>query len=193
MSKLKNKRLYIVVALLLCAASVSASFAIFSSWKTAENNLYVGHNEIEIEEDFAPPPELGQDTTFRKTVKVRNTGNVPCYVRVFADFSDSEVRDVAQFSADGETFMSVGDYQAAIRERDWVYDPDTSYYYYTVPVQPGDATPVLFHSVQVKFPNEQSVREFRIIVSAESIQTADADGVEIDDYAEAWKTFLSEH
>ena len=186
MSKFRNKRIYIVVALLLCAASVSASFAIFSSWKTAENNLYVGHNEIEIEEEFEPPSELKQDTQFKKEVKVRNTGNVPCYVRVFADFSDSEVRDVAEFSADGETFMSVGDYQAAIRERGWAYDPDTGYYYYTVPVQPGDATPVLFHSVQVHFERESDIREFRIIVSAESIQTADEDGVEIDDYAAAW-------
>lgn len=192
MRKLRNKRLYAVLALLLCIVSVSASFALFSSWKTAENNLSVGHNEIEVVEDFDPPPKLEQDTTFRKTVQVRNTGNVPCYVRVFADFSDSEIRDVALFSADGATFSPVADYQANLPQG-WVYDKNTNYYYYTVPVQPGEATPALFHSVQVKFPNEQSVREFQIIVSADSIQTAGADGVEIGNYKTAWETFLSEH
>lgn len=192
MSKLRNKRLYIVLALLLCIASVSASFALFSSWKTATNNLSVGHNEIEVVEEFDPPPKLEKDTTFQKIVKVKNTGNVPCYVRVFADFSDSEIRDIAKFSADGDNFVSVDKYQDNLPEG-WVYDKGTSYYYYMSPVQPDEETPALFHSVQVVFPSEQSVREFQVIVSADSIQTAGADGAEIDNYKTAWETFLSKH
>lgn len=187
-----NKRLCVVLAVLLCIASVSVSFALFSSWKTAENNLKVGHNEIEIEEDFVPPSKLEPDTTFKKAVKVSNTGSVPCYIRVFADFSDSEIRDIAKFSADGISFMPAADYQANLPDG-WAYDADTCYYYYTSPVQPGEATPVLFHSVNVTFPNEESVREFRIIVSADSIQTAGSDGAEIDNYKTAWETFLAEH
>lgn len=181
------------LVLILClAASVSASYALFSSWKTAENNLSVGSNEIEIEEDFVPPSKLEPDTTFRKTVRVKNTGSVPCYVRVFADFSDSEIRDIAMFSSDGTNFLPVPDYQANL-PAGWVYDESTCYYYYTEPVQPGESTQALFHSVNVKFPNEQSVREFRIIVTADSVQAAGSDGVGIDDYAAAWAGFLSEH
>lgn len=192
MSKLRNKRLYAVLALLLCIASVSASFALFSSWKTATNNLSVGHNEVEIEEDFDPPAKLEKDTTFQKIVKVKNTGNVPCYVRIFADFSDSEIRDIAKFSADGSNFLPVSEYQANL-PTGWTYDASTSYYYYTSPIQPDEETPALFHSVQVVFPNEQSIREFQVIVSADSIQTAGADGAEIGNYKTAWETFLSKH
>lgn len=192
MRKLRNKRLYAVLALLLCIASVSASFALFSSWKTATNNLSVGHNEVEIEEDFDPPAKLKQDTTFRKTVQVKNTGNIPCYVRVFAEFSDSEIKKIAKFSADGKSFSSVLEYQAN-PPTGWTYDASTSYYYYTSPIQPGGETPPLFHSIQVVFPNEQSVREFQVIVTADSIQTAGSDGAEIGNYRTAWETFLSKH
>lgn len=192
MRKPGNKRLYIVLALLLCIASVSASFALFSSWKTATNNLSVGHNEIEAVEEFDPPPKLEKDTTFRKTVQVRNTGNVPCYVRVFAEFSDSEIKKIARFSADGKSFTSVSEYQKN-PPKGWVYDASTSYYYYTSPVQPGEETPALFHSVRVVFPNEQSVREFQVIVTADSIQTAGSDGAEINNYKTAWDTFLATH
>lgn len=192
MSKLRNKRLYAVLALLLCIVSVSASFALFSSWKTATNNLSVGHNEIEVVEEFDPPPKLEKDTKFQKTVKVKNTGNVPCYVRVFAEFSDSEIKKIASFSADGKSFTSVSEYQKN-PPKGWVYDASTSYYYYTKPVQPDEETPALFHSIQVVFPNEQSVREFQVIVTADSIQTAGSDGAEIGNYRTAWETFLSKH
>lgn len=36
------------------------------------------------------------ENIYKKRVAVKNTGTVPCYVRVYAGFSDSAVEDVSQ-------------------------------------------------------------------------------------------------
>lgn len=44
-----------------------------------------------------PPKEMQQgENIYKKRVAVKNTGTVPCYVRVYAGFSDSAVEDVSQ-------------------------------------------------------------------------------------------------
>lgn len=98
---MKNKP-YIVlglVALLVACLGVIVAYAYFTDEGKKTNDFIVGRNSIEIIEDFQPPSELIEgDNIFIKEVQVENTGNVDCYVRVFADFSDSTVKDSAYLS-----------------------------------------------------------------------------------------------
>ncbi len=59
--------------------------------ETAKNNLNVGYADVSIVETFNEPSELIMSNTIAKEVRVQNKGTVPAFVRVYAEFSDSEL------------------------------------------------------------------------------------------------------
>lgn len=132
-------------------------------------------------------------------MEVKNTGTVPCYVRVYVAFSDSSVADVSELSPDGSSFFSAESYADHLPEH-WTYieEPDDAelggYYYYTEPVAAGKTTDALFKKVKTTFQTAADVQDYEIIVYAESVQTADKDGAEFtgsDPWKQAWTEFLS--
>ena len=94
-----NKKLAGIIAGTLCLITIGGIAAYLTSTKTLRNTITVGHNEIDIIETFEPPAALIPGTTFRKEVSVKNTGPVPCYVRVTIipndDISLLKEKDVA--------------------------------------------------------------------------------------------------
>ena len=210
--KRKLKIIGIITALVLVfAVSVATTVAYFSDKDSMVNKFTVGNNTIEITEDFNPPNELTQgDNVFKKAVKISNTGNVPCYVRAFFDFSDSAIKDNAYlsaekkstFNADDRDWIAANAYYANLPEG-WVYIPldDAKdallggYCYYVYPVQPGEETAYLFQSVNVHFEQAENVKDFEIIVTADSVQITDKDGVSFEEsgkggWKAAWNEFL---
>lgn len=207
--KRKTKIMLIALALVLVSlASVTAVYAYLSDKGTKENKFTVGNNSVEIEEDFTPPPEMHQgDNRFLKKVRVANTGNVPCYVRVFFDFSDSEVKDHAKISGSEATkgnldsldWYSYAEYVEKHLPEGWVYIPVSEdsllggYFYYTKPLPVGGKTPYLFQAVNAIFEFETDVTDFEIIITTDSIQLTDKDGKEFEEpnaYQKAWTEFL---
>lgn len=209
----KTKKIIIIAALaVLVIASIVAIYAYLADRGEKENNFTVGNNTVEIDEEFNPPPELKEgNNPFVKKVCVKNTGNVPCYVRVFFEFSDSKVKETAKISADEYekyndgsdnydelAWYSYEEYKENLPEG-WVYIPaeDDSllggYFYYTKPLEVGESTPYLFRAVNAYFENESDVTDFEIIITTDSIQVTDKYGVEFtgtDAYKNAWKEFL---
>ena len=57
------------------------------------NELSPGNVKVEITEDFAAPKELVPGAVIKKDVKVENTGNNPCAVRVFVSYSSSAAKN----------------------------------------------------------------------------------------------------
>ena len=188
------------LASMICLAAIGGTVALFRAKSALNNQLSVGYNTITITEDFTPPKEMtAGENTYKKNVKVKNTGTVPCYVRVYAAFSDSSVADVSELSPDGSSFFSAGSYAEHLPEH-WTYIEESDdaelggYYYYTEPVAAGKTTDALFKKVKTTFQTAEDVQDYEIIVYAESVQTADKDGAEFtgsDPWKQAWTEFLS--
>lgn len=171
---------------LLCAMSVSRIYAYLTYAEEKVNVLEVGYNEISIREEFSPPPSLTQgrnDTV--KQVRIENTGSVPCYTRVFMDFSDNAAADCSVLSADGSTYYELADFRQHLNEG-WTYvestgptDPIGGYYYYTEPLQPGEETTKLLSALQTTFADLRDVIPFNVYIYAESVQLPDENADEI--------------
>lgn len=187
-------------AAMICLTAVGGTAALFRAKSIINNQLSVGYNTITIKEDFTPPKEMNTgENTYKKNVEVKNTGTVPCYVRVYVAFSDSNVAGVSELSPDGSSFFSAESYADHLPEH-WTYieEPDDAelggYYYYTEPVAAGKTTDALFEKVKTTFQTAADVQDYEIIVYAESVQTADKDGAEFtgsDPWKQAWTEFLS--
>lgn len=180
---------------------IGATDAYLASHSSKQNNYTVGKNEISIDEKF-DPVTAQQNMTYTKDVTVSNTGDVPCYVRVFLQFSDSDVRDVSQVSRDGNTFETWDDF-VKDTSGSWKYIASSTdktlggYFYYTKPLQPGESTSSLLKTVKTDFASADDVKPYDVIVYSESVQTVspDADGhwtdqtQEADNYQTVWKSY----
>ncbi|MCR5072901.1 MAG: hypothetical protein K6A39_03585 [Clostridiales bacterium] len=190
------RRMAGIAALTVIAAGGAAGTkAYLTDQEKSVNAMNPGINEIRITEEF-PDPEIGEgENRYVKTVSVMNTGNTDCYVRVFADFDDEDIRESSLLSPDGETFYEAGEYRYHLPEG-WVYADDERldpYYYCTQPIAPGESTPVLFAEAETVFETAESVRPFDISVYAESVQVSDRYGepFEGDDaWLQAWCEYL---
>lgn len=221
---MKRKNVIIIAAASVC---LLASFCIYfsaaylvSSPAGADNEIIIGYDKIEVEEDFDPPDEQKSDEAvcYKKKVTIKNTGDTPCYVRVFADFSSSEIRSLSAFSYDQADDGSPQDktyYSAEMRKENgyfieevskesnpnkgWVYvteieDADIGgYYYYTKILAEGEETPPLFTYVKTDYSGNKEAQQYDLIVYSESVQIVTKDGSSAtgeDRYKEVWKDYL---
>ncbi len=212
---------------LLALAAVGVTLAYFTSERSATNTITIGTNTIAVEEDFTPPSELQAGLNrYQKKVTIRNTGTTDAYIRVYAEFSDSDIAACSFIAATPPTSvsgiasgmeltdvtreMSAAGYSShdvfwsdSCPAEDWVYISASEtgddallggYFYYTKAVSPGYSTAALMDTVATYFADASDIKDYDIIVYAESVQTADKDGKTFtgdDAYKQAWKEFLS--
>lgn len=207
---------HLVLAVTVGSAALLASgllvSAYFASLSTRDNELTIADNVVEISESFSPPEsQTTGDNIFQKDVSVTNTGPSPCYVRIYADFSDSFVRSRSYFSDSTDenhlTFYSArrllddSDDLTTFPEyvnsgSDWVFVPEDSgtslagYYYYTKPLPIGGTTPSLFRYVKTVNPTEDDIDTYDILVYSESTQLTDINGTPYENYEAAWTDYL---
>lgn len=190
----KNKvfRALAIVLAVALALAVGTASAYLVSARFAENKLGIGSNEIQVQEDFKPPKEMTVgDNAYTKTVAVRNTGTVPCYIRVYVGFSDGEAESRSSLSPDGgSSYYSVADYRNHL-PAGWTVNGDDGYYYYTEVVNPGASTAPLFTNVNTTFESAEAIHQYNIFVYAESVQIIDSVGNEAESALAAWSEFLS--
>lgn len=182
------KKRKIILAAASCLAIISASFGITYAYlisdKTVVNEFTVGENTIEIEEKFDPPPEIKFNEPFTKEVRIKNTGNIECYVRARVEFSDSFAEEYSEL-----------DYRTK-PDDPWIYNAIDGYYYYKELLPPyqklsdketAGITDCLFSQVTIKNKaggetiTEDNLVNFDIMVYAESCEKGSA-----EDYKEAW-------
>lgn len=218
-----KKSMPLLCVIALVSLSVSGMIAYFTYKMTNNNTITIGENTIEISEEFAPPKELKQGiNVYKKQVKIENTGLTKAFVRVYAAFSDSSVADKSFIAASKPTEIIYLDDDADFDtvvvptmddagykksdvfwkengpSNDWIYIPDTDatlggYFYYTKKVAPGESTSELIDTVATYFEEASDIADYELIVYAESVQTADKNGIEFDDadYKEAWTEYLT--
>lgn len=195
---MKKKRLIIPIVLVTMIVIALTAYAYLKDNGGLQNKVSIGENTVGIDENFEPPKELKSgDNIFKKEIQIENTGNIECYVRVFLDFSDSTVKDAAQMQAteDGP-YINAAEYEKNPPDG-WAYIPISEnetlggYYYYKEPIQPGETTNLLLNQVKVRFDSDADIKDFDIIVSADSVQTKNKDGKAFDDYESCWNEYMT--
>jgi predicted ribosomally synthesized peptide with SipW-like signal peptide len=177
--------LCIVFALAVLAASFGVTYAYLADSEGRRNSFTVGETIIEVIEDYQPPEQLAPGVSFTKKPWVENTGNLPCYVRMRADFSDSQMQKLCE--------------PLDIDTADWAYNDADGYYYYKHLLLPGKSTSALFTTVTVKQTITENgtertleavdMQDFDILVYAEAKQHVDHEGDHpAEEYRTVWKT-----
>ena len=180
-SNKKRRNAFIVGITVLClAVGIIIAYLLIDRSKT--NTVVVGKGDADITEIFEKPPKLEEGANiYQKTVQISNTGENPCFVRVYMAFSDTSIEKISWFyKADsGETIKNApaedsAKWKAAANisdwlPEDWVYDPD-GYFYYTKPVDKGEVTQPLITWVKTVFGSD-NIKPYDILVYAETVQT----------------------
>lgn len=203
----KKKAIAAGAAAVMLAGAAGIVAAYFSAADDEPNLATVGEDTISIVESFDPPEQTHDPFRYRKLVKIKNTGSVPCYIRARLEFSDSDIQSYASFSADESDPPAEGSFYSADKSKEnpyiehlpngWVYinergdgDPTEGYYYYTSPVQPEKATDALISWVKMSYPEGAEIQAHDLYVYSESVQTIDpATGAAYDGWKAAWNSF----
>lgn len=218
---LRNKKLIIICAcalgvVLLC---VGVTLAYLGAAQKKENQVNVGVGNVSItESQWSEPSTRAMENSDAKDVKVTNTGTVPCFVRVYMEFSDSEVADVASVTDGNNTESTWAAFKTTLAgttntaPNAWKYvtgdsnDKLNGYFYYTSPVASGSSTSELIRSVKTDYngdnntdSNIDKIKAYDIIVYSETVQTIGTDGTDYGatgytstngGWYDAWASFL---
>ncbi|MBR6385454.1 MAG: hypothetical protein IKS03_04955 [Ruminococcus sp.] len=184
---MKLKNIILIISLVIIFL-ISSSMAYFSGSEKISNRLH-GYSEndnniykylrIETDENFQQPEN---SDIFMKDIKIKNTGNTDCFVRVRLEFSSSEYENISFFSyskeKNSDTYIPAKDLKNYPPEN-WVYSD--GFYYYKNLLPPNDSTESLIKWVKTVFPENIKDKNYHIFVYAEAI------GAEISDsYLNAW-------
>ena len=150
------------VCILACAA-VSGSLAwLTSTPEQVVNSFTPGVVTIEVDEKF--------DSTTKSDVRIKNTGNVPAYIRVALvpawvdDEGNIAAKPASLEQLDNDCNIAWGE-DGNGYENDWFIGADGFYYCKTV-INPGEYTPILIKSCTVKDGEHKYDFELQVIASA---------------------------
>ena len=209
--KKRSAVIIVLASLFVVVMSIGITLAYLSDTEYVDNPISIKEGIVSIIESFPPVSEQHMENSFTKEVKVKNTGTVPCFVRVYADFSDSRIADIAKVKKnDGNEVVSWSDFKTT-PSTDWVYVAENDstynekmrgYFYYTKAVEPNSETSTyLIKGVNVDYngdnntdSNIDKIQDFEMIVYTETVQTTeiDASGTVYNDdkWKKAWESFL---
>lgn len=157
MKILKHLNLSIaVVILLISCIFIPVMTAFMVSGSSVRNYFSIGFNESNIEETFGEYTQLQAGEDYEKIVAVKNSGNVPCYVRVFAETENPETAEGININ---------------FNNKDWTARQGDGFYYYKNALNPDDVTQPLFTSVTAK----TDISELNLICYSETVQAEGAD------------------
>lgn len=149
---LTSKHIILLVLIILVLVSVTAVNAFLISKDSFSNRFIVGNNTSHIEEIFGSYDSFTKGQNYKKNVTVKNDGNVPCYVRVFAEIEDPEIA------------ANVG---INFNTADWTGKQSDGYYYYKKSLKTGESTTPLFTTLSAK----SDIKNFQMICYEETVQT----------------------
>ena len=149
------------VCILACAA-ISGSLAwLISTPGPVVNEFTPGEVTIQVDETF--------NGTTKQNVRIKNTGNVPAYIRValvpaWVDDEGNIAAKPASLKLNDDCNIAWGKVGNGY-EDDWFIGSDGFYYCKTV-IEPGASTPILIKSCTVKDGEHEYDFELQVIASA---------------------------
>ena len=96
----KSQAVSFLIAAGLTFTVFTTAYAYLTDHGTMKNVFTIGNVEHKTDENFTPPRKLEKETSFKKEVKIKNTGEVPAFIRVYVGFTDGFVEDRSMVSAD---------------------------------------------------------------------------------------------
>lgn len=161
------------VCILACAA-ISGSLAwLTSTPEQVVNSFTPGVVTIEVDEKF--------DSTTKSNVRIKNTGNVPAYIRValvpaWVDDEGNIAAKPASLKLNDDCNIAWGK-DGNGYEADWFKGSDGFYYCKTI-INPDKSTPILIKSCTVKDGEHEYDFELQVIASAvQSLPTTTVEAV----------------
>ena len=166
-----SSRIYLcIAAAVIVSLTVGVSLAYLAAHDNEPNTIIIDKGDTTISETWSEPTTLDEDAV-QKVVQVHNNADTPCYVRVFVDFSDSEISKRALVSNDEagtdnskyitwDAFTSTASPQTIAP--DWVYNSSDGYFYYTKPLaaqndnNTDDDTTSLFRWVKTLYTKQSA-------------------------------------
>ena len=151
------------VCILSCAA-VSGSLAwLISTPEPVVNEFTPGEVTIQVDEKF------DDEHTTKQNVSIKNTGNVPAYIRValipaWVDDEGNIAAKPASLKLNDDCNIAWGK-DGNGYENDWFIGSDGFYYCKTV-IEPDESTPILIKSCTVKGEGHEYDFELQVIASA---------------------------
>ena len=138
-------------AAFVAAASFGITLAYLGDTTGKDNTVIVGHGDEEISEEFSAPSEVSMSNEVEKRFYITNTGTVPLFARLYAEFSDSTIADKAKVKVGDKEYKwavfkskmaELPDQRGAddkdILPKNWRYMPEEpkngklgGYFYYT--------------------------------------------------------------
>lgn len=169
---MKRKILLASVVAILLALTVGGTFAFFTSEDKAHNVITTGNVKIDLlewadperTEEFKNVENIMPGTTVTKIAEVKNVGKGEAWIRVavnkYVQTEDGTVADTDLIKLD-------------INTTEWI-DGGDGYYYYTLPVKPGEVTTPIFTTVtfEAAMGNEYQNSAAHVKVDAQAVQTA---------------------
>lgn len=162
------------VCILACAA-VSGSLAWLTSTPGPVVNEFIpGEVTIQVDEKF--------DGSTKSNVRIKNTGNVPAYIRVALvpawvdDEGNIAAKPASLKQLDNDCNIAWGK-DGNGYENDWFIGSDGFYYCKTI-IEPDESTPILIKSCTVKGEGHEYDFELQVIASAvQSLPTSTVEKV----------------
>ena len=154
---MEKKKLAVLLAVLLLAGAAACAgiYAYLSAEDSRVNRLTFGQNIIETEEEF-PTPDPKPGDSIEKKVRVKNTGDVPCFVRTRILFSNGDAEGVSTLE---------------LNEADWTERQEDGYHYYKHILPVGKSSADLLTAVKIAdSAHLEELKDFQIIVYSESVQ-----------------------
>lgn len=155
---MEKKKLTVLLAVLLLAGAAASAgiYAYLSAEDSRVNRLTFGQNIIETEEEFTTPDPRPGDS-IEKKVRVKNTGDVPCFVRTRILFSNGEAEGVSTLE---------------LNTTDWTERQEDGYHYYKHILPVGKNSADLLTAVKIAdSAHLEELKDFQIIVYSESVQS----------------------
>lgn len=168
---MEKKKLAVLLAVFLLAGTVTSGiYAYLSAKDSRVNRLTFGQNVIETEEEF-PTPDPRPGDSIEKKVRVKNTGDVPCFVRTRLLFSNGDAEGVSTLE---------------LNTTDWTERQEDGYHYYKHILPVGKNSADLLTAVKIAdSARPEELKDFQIIVYSESVQ---CEGYEEGQFREAFES-----
>ena len=140
----------LILAAVICLTLIAGVSGFFRSKDSVQNRFTVGNNKSVVEEEYGNYQSLKNGEKYTKKVCVKNTGKVPCYVRVLAKVTNPDTERALSIDYDQTNWISSGDY-----------------YYYKQAITPGASTTALFTTLTPK----KDISDFKMICYEETVQS----------------------
>ncbi|MBQ6323624.1 MAG: hypothetical protein IJI22_02195 [Bacilli bacterium] len=170
---LSKKQLIIITSIVLLFAATMTTIAYLTKSSLAANEFEIGRVSNQIEEKF--------QNNIKEDVKVKNTGNVPSYVRAAIIVSFKDENGVILY----EKPVKDVDYELTLStSSNWLYKD--GYYYYKLPVEANASTDILIKKCIELGTHTNKTLDVTII--SQTIQANPEEAVE-----EAWNVNVENH